>query len=328
MIQLLGIRLREEIILLGFFSLMLATCNTIPAQGEPILREVNDFLIQLQEITLAALAAAEYDLLIIDYSENGSASGEWSQKQIQRLKKSKGGKQVLAYISIGEAERYRFYWQDGWAPGNPGWMGKENPNWTGNYKVKYWDSEWQKIVFSYLDRILDQGFDGIYMDIVDGYWYWASEAVESGEDEQLPSARDAADRMVDFILEIAQYCRDGRGKQSFILCPQNATGIITDASKDKTIAFLSVIDAVGVEDVFYHGSRDEDNPYNPQEDVISHLRRFTSNGKRVFNIEYLTPGNRRAVDRFYSLSKKNGYVPFAAERALDHIRINPGHEPD
>ena len=42
-----------------------------------------------------------------------------------------------------------------------------------NYKIEYWNEEWQSIIYgnenSYLKKILDSGFDGVYLDIVDAY---------------------------------------------------------------------------------------------------------------------------------------------------------------
>jgi len=79
-------------------------------------------------------------------------------------------------MSIGEAEDYRYYWQSGWKVGNPSFLDKENPNWKGNYKVRYWDKDWQNIIYgndnSYLKKILDAGFDGVYLDIIDGFEYF------------------------------------------------------------------------------------------------------------------------------------------------------------
>ena len=113
--------------------------TTLPAG----LAAVDDFLYQLQNLDLAAIGETAYDLVVTDYSADGSADGEFGAAQIAALKGSPGGpKIVLAYMSIGEAESYRFYWQDGWRPGNPPWLGVENPDWPGNYKVHYWDPAW------------------------------------------------------------------------------------------------------------------------------------------------------------------------------------------
>ena len=55
-------------------------------------------------------------------------------------------------------------------------MDAENPNWAGNFKVKYWNTEWQNIIYgndnSYLKKILNAGFDGVYLDIIDAFEYY------------------------------------------------------------------------------------------------------------------------------------------------------------
>ena len=56
------------------------------------------------------------------------------------------------------------------------WLEEENPDWSGNYKIRYWDKNWQQIIFgnpdAYLDKILKAGFDGVYLDLVDSYEYF------------------------------------------------------------------------------------------------------------------------------------------------------------
>jgi cysteinyl-tRNA synthetase len=81
-------------------------------------------------------------------------------------------------MSIGEAENYRYYWQESWynKKDRPPWLLKENPYWEGNYKVQYWDPEWQAIIIggedSYLNKIIAAGFDGVYLDIIDAFEYF------------------------------------------------------------------------------------------------------------------------------------------------------------
>jgi cysteinyl-tRNA synthetase len=33
--------------------------------------------------------------------------------------------------------------------------------WHGNYKIRYWDKNWQNIIYGYLERLLNAGFDGV-----------------------------------------------------------------------------------------------------------------------------------------------------------------------
>lgn len=124
---------------------------------------------------LAALDSTNYDLLIVDLFFNDSAL---TVSDVQALKTKPGGasRLVVAYMSIGEAENYRYYWKPSWNTHPPSWLAAANPDWPGNYKVRYWDSDWQAILYgndaSYTKKILDAGFDGVYLDIIDAFEYF------------------------------------------------------------------------------------------------------------------------------------------------------------
>ena len=117
---------------------------------------------------LDALAAVNVDLLVVDAE---AEDGRLTPDEIDRLRRKPNGARrlVLCYLSIGEAEAYRDYWDPEWESNPPDWLLSENPNWPGNYLVRYWDTEWQAIVFDQLDRIMEAGFDGVYLDLVDAY---------------------------------------------------------------------------------------------------------------------------------------------------------------
>jgi cysteinyl-tRNA synthetase len=125
---------------------------------------------------VAALDATDFDVFIIDVFFDGDQP--LTPAHIAELQTKPGGAQrlVIAYMSIGEAEDYRFYWQDGWKRGSPEWLEAENASWGGNYVVRYWDPDWKSIISgtadSYLDRIIAAGFDGVYLDIIDAYEYF------------------------------------------------------------------------------------------------------------------------------------------------------------
>jgi cysteinyl-tRNA synthetase len=126
---------------------------------------------------LDALATTDYDLLIIDLFFNGETLTAQDIASL-KVKNSGGSRLVIAYMSIGEAEDYRYYWKTEWESSPPEWLAEQNPNWEGNYKVEYWHPEWQSIIFgnnsSYCKRILDAGFDGVYLDIIDAFEYFES----------------------------------------------------------------------------------------------------------------------------------------------------------
>lgn len=123
-----------------------------------------------------AIKSTNYDLLIIDLFFNDGSLFTAAEIQSMKTKANGGNRLVICYMSIGEAEDYRYYWQDSWNSSKPSWLDALNPDWPGNYKVKYWDPDWQKIIYgndtSYLKKILDSGYDGVYLDIIDGFEYY------------------------------------------------------------------------------------------------------------------------------------------------------------
>lgn len=132
-----------------------------------------------KEAYIQAVSSTNYDLIVMDCFFNDQI---FSSAEIGRLrtKQNGGARLVFCYMSIGEAEEYRFYWNMDWENHPPAWLAEENPDWPGNYKVRYWDKDWQAILFggegAYLDQILSAGFDGIYLDIIDAFEYFEAQS--------------------------------------------------------------------------------------------------------------------------------------------------------
>lgn len=310
------------VILLMSLLLFIGCYEKNPVSPElPSLNDVNDFVYQLQNIDLNEIGNTKFDLVIIDYSRDGRDGGRFSYDEIMKLKNSPGGpKIVLAYMSIGEAENYRWYWNDSWDAngdgipdtGAPSWLGPANPDWPGNYKVKYWEPGWKSIIYNYLDKIIEAGFDGVYLDIVDAYQYWGPGG-ESGLNR--PTAEQ---EMVNFVKEIANYARVIKGKKDFIVIPQNAEALSVHPD------YVQTVSGIGKEDLWYDDNTPQPNEYISE--AIANLDVFKSAGKIVLVIDYVT--QQDLIDDFYLKAKSKGYVPYATVRELDRITINPGHEPD
>ena len=135
---------------------------------------INPHEVDTKEIFIQALQNTSYDVLISDlFFED-----QLTENDVLSLKVKENGanRLVFAYMSIGEAEDYRYYWKDEWNINRPVWLDEENPDWPGNFKVKYWNDEWQGIIYknndSYLNKIINSGFDGVYLDIIDAYEYY------------------------------------------------------------------------------------------------------------------------------------------------------------
>ncbi len=167
--------------------------DNIPAYPTPLynvntsnitsLSTAKNFLYLLDTSIYATKAAflndvqsTNYDVVIIDLFYDGTE--EFTPVEVSSLRtKAIGGERlVIAYMSIGEAEDYRYYWQSEWVNNPTAWLAEENPDWPGNYNVRYWMNDWHNIIYgndnSYLKKIIDAGFDGVYLDIIDGFEYF------------------------------------------------------------------------------------------------------------------------------------------------------------
>jgi cysteinyl-tRNA synthetase len=294
-----------SVLCLAACCLTAVNCGSDDDGGDLTLADVDDFAYWLQDIDLGVLGASRFDLAIIDYSRDGGDAGKFSPDEIAALKESAGGpKVVLAYISVGEAEDYRWYWRASWEPGDPPWLGPENPAWPGNYPVRFWNPEWQAIVFEYLDRIQAAGFDGVYLDRVDVYEEWSSER---------PTAR--AD-MAAFVAAIADYCR--ARAPAFYVFPQNGHELIDEAG------YAGKIDGLGSEDNYYDGEK----ALPPAEVAYreEYLDKYVAAGKKVLVVDYCRRAN--LIDDVYARAASRGYVPYCTVRDLDRLVVNAGHEPD
>ena len=124
-----------------------------------------------KEAFLDALRRTDYDILIIDpFYEDFPLSRE--EVESLKVKANGGSRLVIAYMSVGEAEDYRYYWNPDWRVEPPSWLLGENPEWPGNFKVRYWEEGWREVVYGYLGRVMEAGFDGAYLDVVDAFEYF------------------------------------------------------------------------------------------------------------------------------------------------------------
>jgi cysteinyl-tRNA synthetase len=274
--------------------------------------EVDNWLYQLQgyeESTLETIGDTTFDLIVMDYSQSGDESGEWTAEQIDALKQSTGGpKKVVSYLSIGEAEDYRFYWQQAWQPNNPSWIVSENPIWPGNFVVEFWNEQWQDIVFGYLDRIIDQGFDGAYLDLVDVH-------------EQFNGRMDD---MVDFVIEIATYARANSPLgNEFAIFPQNAENLADPDENPRWQEYLAAVNGLGKEETYFEATNAPTSSDDRMYTQIN-LDRFLTTGPWGFGLVLAVDYANQvaAIDEAYQLGTAKGYVSYVTHVDLDRITFN------
>jgi cysteinyl-tRNA synthetase len=259
----------------------------------------------LHSYDLERLAASPADMLVIDYSRSGPSGDAmipFPRAEIDRLKRGPNGRRrlVIAYLSIGEAEEYRYYWKREWMAQQPSWYIGENCRWPRNHLVKFWEQGWKDLIYaapkSYLARIQDAGFDGIYVDRIDVY---------SDLRERFPDGRS---QMIAFMREMsaAAKARD----PGFLVIAQNAEDLVSDA------AYRRAIDGLAKEDLL-HGV-DATGKRNSAELIswsLGQIQKLQRDGKPALAVEYLRDAEqvRKTRAELGSL----GIVPVFPTRALD-----------
>jgi len=145
------------------------------ADAKNFLYFINPGSFATREAFVAAVDTTNYDVILLDaFFEDQALSAD--EVTALKTKANGGARLVIAYMSIGEAEDYRDYWQAGWTPGSPDWVEEENADFPGNFKVQYWRQEWQALILdgpdAYLTKLLNAGFDGVYLDLIDAFEYF------------------------------------------------------------------------------------------------------------------------------------------------------------
>ncbi len=256
---------------------------------------------QLSHVNVEKLSQTLGDVLVTDYAKQ-EGSLPLTRAEVDRLKKGPDGRQrtVIAYLSVGESEEYRFYWDNDWKTSPPDWLGEENCAWPKARRVRYWLPGWKDINYrapdSYLRRIIDAGFDGVYLDRVDIY--------ETFEKER-PTARQ---EMVEHVAELARTAR--RLKPGFFVIPQNGEAML----EDETYRFA--IDGLGKESLLHGGSATAKR--NPRDDIqwsLNLLGWLQFEGKPIFAVEYLL--DARHIAATATELRQLHIVPTFQTRGLD-----------
>ncbi len=327
------------------------TPTSVPPNEPLPLEDVAYWAYQLQYISepgaVETLVASPYDMLVLE-----PTCTDWSwddryfdtQGMVTQLKDSQASdgvhrKRVMAYIAIGEAEEWRWYWtwSKGWdCQGQPpaDWpdyiLACDPDGWAGDYPVAYWDEDWKDVVIyghnqgshpdrdynSMIDEALKHGFDGIYLDWVEGF-----------EDEEVVAAAQAAGKdpaveMITFIQEMRDYAL--ARNPDFLIVQQNAATL-----SDGHPELFNVIDAIAQESIWYGGRAaddwDDPNGYdrpNSSELVnyyIGYLDQYLAAGLLVFNCEYAL----EYADTAYANALNKGYAPYVTRTPLSQLTTTP-----
>ena len=299
--------LRLSVAVLVSMQTHFACAESNPASFAYILQA--DSFAKTKSSAVAQLKESERDWIVLDAAFAGDTP--WEQADLDAIRTGKAGRKVVAYLSIGEAEDYRPYWQFEWisnckrTAAAPAWLGIENPEWKGNYQVKYWSADWQKLVLPAIDDAMARGFDGVYLDIVDGFQTYEQGADGYLDNRMNPETKQTYRRdMVDWVKAIAARAR--ANDPAALVIPQNGSQLV--AHKD----FVKIISAQGIEDLFTDGKKLQ--PASHTDEILGHLKILALAKKPVLLIEYPKTHQGQALSK--KLAEENGLVWLVTDRQL------------
>lgn len=284
-------------------------------QRTALMSPVKTWAIQLQNLSTAS-PLPPVDMFVADATAGGPNGGPLSADDVARLKSRPGGKRRIAisYLSIGESEDYRpdYFTSEYMSEDAPDWLLKENQQWKGNRLIRFCEEGWQRTVlgdddghsvynsveWSPLYKLIDLGFDGVYLDRVDVY----------GEVQK--ECPGAAEKMVAFVARLAAHAR--KKKPDFIVILQNAEELLRDPK------MIAAIDAVAKEDLFYGADHSERaNPESMVSTILENLAFAKRANRPVFVLDYLKDPSRRETDR--AKIEAHGFIPYIGPRKLDQL---------
>ncbi|MEV0132801.1 endo alpha-1,4 polygalactosaminidase [Dactylosporangium sp. NPDC050688] len=248
---------------------------------------------------LAAIARAPQRIAVIDLARD-ARSDLFRAGEISTVRDS--GKRVLAYFEIGSIEQYRPEYDPLRAEAGDLVLNRWG-DWPEEHFVRYWDERWwDRVVRVRVDRALEAGFDGVYLDTPLAYEELDLRLVPGWTRDRLARA------MVDLIARVSRYARQRR--PGFWIVPQNSPEL------RHYPGYVDAIDGIGVEELFFLAT---DRPCTEDycAENLADVRALRDAGKVVLAVDYARKaGNVRAACRRYRTERFIGTV---TTRELDRI---------
>ena len=208
----------------------------------------------------------------------------------------KAGRILLAYISLGEAEDFRWYWPE---VKGASWILDENPNWAGDHYVDPRSPEWRDLVVKRIaPRLLRKGYDGFMLDTLD-----TVDALLNND----PLAYEGAARgMVDIVKALREAYPDAT--------------IVANGGLSIVRGMAPYLDAVmyeGVRSTYDFGSKTYRRRTEGEAAWIKdRLARVTKAKLPLLALEYVNLEDADAVKSIKHEVRSLGYLPFISEISL------------
>ncbi|MDD4734741.1 MAG: endo alpha-1,4 polygalactosaminidase [Kiritimatiellae bacterium] len=227
------------------------------------------------------------ELLVLDADELGPLTKEEKNKRL-----------CLAYLSVGEAEDFRMYWQ---GIRNKSWVLGSNPDWAGDHLVDVRSKEWRRLVTDEVaPRLMAAGYDGFMLDTLD-----TAETLLQSDPVSFAGVKEA---MAELVLTLRNRWPDAvilvnRGFDILPLITPQIDGVLVEGVR-------STMD-------FKHGqsrmlTTDECIWIEKKLEAVQHA------GLPVFALDYVVPPDPEQATAVYHRLQRLGYRPLISTPDLAH----------
>lgn len=161
---------------------------------------------------LAAIGASPVDMVI-------TGGGSYDSPLNRAIADPGDNKLIFGYLDVSEAGAYMY--PEFFSQGSlPAWFGKEHTGFPGLYTVQYWQPQWEQALLSRIDTIIARGYDGVFLDVLDGNNFWSQ-----GNSLGNTAYPDALPALTTLLSHIHAHVQAKQLARPFYLLGNNPTGI-------------------------------------------------------------------------------------------------------
>lgn len=237
---------------------------------------------------------SSFDLVVLDSDHHPYLQGFIQKK-----------KTILGYISLGEVEYQRSYFNE---VKSEGILLQENKYWPGSYFVDVRDPRWtRRVIEDLIPDILTKRFDGIFLDTLDN-----PGELERTDPEKYAGMLAAA---VTLVKEIRRHYPEIKimMNRGYDLLPEVGGDIDMEMGE-------SVFADYNFETKTYQFV--EKGLYKKQLRILKDAQGLYSTLK-VFTLDYWNPKDSKEIKNIYKIQRENGFIPYVATVELNTIVPEP-----
>lgn len=215
------------------------------------------------------------------------------------------GKTLLGYLSLGEVNHERPYYQ---GLKRQGLLLQENRNWPGSYFIDIRSKVWQQqVIDDLIPAIIHEGFDGVFLDTLDNAAY-----LEAQQPQRYHGMKRAAIELVKTIRLNYPELR-----------------IMLNRGYDILPAVVNDIDMLLAESLYsdydFRHKRYRRVPEAEYQATLAVLHQAQAQNPRLqlFSLDYWPADEPQVIAQIYQVELANGLSPYVATIDLQHIIPRP-----